>query len=365
MSASTTNKKQCAKCDKGAGIFTCEGCEQAFCGKHVYEHRQELIIQLDNVMQEHDVIQQEFEQSTTKKSPLMIEIDQWENDAIAKIRAAAETARMDLQELFHQSKKQLVETCLNIKRDLLSSREADDYSEKDLLRWKEQLKQLRTEITTPTSAKLVRTRKDAIPVIKLTTNEVSNNQTASSDQPPPPPPPKSNPSPDTQERFLQMLGPVNVSSDNYLARHIGPQAGFAPIRGRFLYSQGRYTIRFRIERSAQPYHIFFGCMSSKGPLTDQAAKSPFTVGWFGYNQVYEHGRCTTNCQKYKYHSTEIEKNDELHLIIDCNKKEIRLSQQRKNTTCALSVNTDLAPFPWQFLMILCRPGDSVRILPSP
>ena len=362
MSASATSKKPCAKCDKGAGIFTCDGCQQSFCGKHVGEHRQELAVELDGIMQKHDSLQQELEQSPSEGNPLLMKINQWEKEAIAKVQAAAETARTNLQELLRKSKERLSKTSLTIKTELQASSEADDYSEKDLTRWKEQLEALKTEIASPSSAKVVTDKKAAIHVIKLTTDEAPSNQTTTTDQPPPKPDPSTS---DKQERFLQTLGPVNIEDSSHLAKRVGLQESFAHIRGRFLYSKGRYVIRFKIEQSTQPYEIFLGCMSSQGLLTDNAYKSPHAVGWFGHNQVYEHGRCASNCRKYQYRSTAIHKSDELCLILDCDKAKIRLFHEQNKTTCTLSVNTQLAPLPWQLLIVLCRPGDAVRILPNP
>ena len=72
---------------------------KAFCGKHVIEHRQELAGQLDNIMQEHDLIQQEIEQPSLTINSLLKQIDKWEKESIAKIQVAAETARATLEEI--------------------------------------------------------------------------------------------------------------------------------------------------------------------------------------------------------------------------------------------------------------------------
>jgi hypothetical protein len=361
MSASATSKKQCVTCSKGGGILTCDGCQQAFCGKHVAEHRQELGVQLDGIMQEHDLIQQELEQPSAEKSPLLQKIDQWEKDSIVKIQAAAETARRNLHELLIKSKERLTKVCGDIKKDLRSSREADDFSEHDLARWKEQLKELQLEMTSPSSAKLAHNKRAPIYLMTLTTNEPSNNQSASSNEPPPT---KNSTTLDIQERFMQTLGPVSLDDQKYLAKHVGSPTDFSYIRGRLLYSTGCYVIRFKIEQSAQPYRIFFGCMSSKTDLTKNAFETTASVGWFKSNQTYENGRCSSNVKKYGYISSKIKTNDELHLILDCDKKQIRLFHTREKTTCTLSVDSNLAPFPWQYLVVLSNPGDSVRILPN-
>ncbi|CAF1317798.1 unnamed protein product [Rotaria sp. Silwood1] len=361
MSASVLNKKQCVLCNKSGGILVCDGCQQAFCGKHVSEHRQYLAGQLDGIMQEHDILQQELTQPSLKKNPLLKKIDKWEKDSIAKIQVAAETARKTLQELLEQSKEKLLKTCSDIRENLRASHEADDFSETDLIQWKKQLKELQLEITSPSSAKLIQNKNAPIYIMTLKTDDSSNDQGANKKEPST----SSNSSNlDLQERFVQTLGSVIVEENGYLAKCVDARPSFAYIRGRFLYSAGCYTIRFRIENCKQPYRIFFGCMASKTALKENDFRAADSVGWFGSNQVYENGRCSSNVSKYGYKSGNIKTNDVLYLIIDCTKKQIRLFHERLKTTCTLSVNDNLASFPWQFLLVLCNPGDSVRILPN-
>jgi hypothetical protein len=360
MSASATSKKQCVTCNKSGGILTCDGCQQTFCGKHVTEHRQELGGQLDNVMQDHDLLQQELGQPSPKENPLLQKIDKWEQDSIAKIQATAETARKTLRELLEQSKERVSKECRDIKETLRSARDADDFSENDLDKWKKQLKELQLEMTSQSSTKLIYDKSARIYLIKLENNNASNNQSASNEDTPSK---TTSSNLDSQEQFCQTLGSVKIEDGNYLLRHNGAW-GNVYTRGRFLYSTGCHTIRFTLEKCSHPYRIFFGCMSSQTALKENAFSLPDSVGWFGSNQVHEHGSCSSNTQKYGYNSTKLQTGDELHLIIDCNKKQIRLFHQRLKTTCTLSVNPNLAPFPWHSLVVLGNPGDSVRILPN-
>jgi hypothetical protein len=362
MSASVTSKKQCVTCNKSGGILTCDGCQQSFCGQHVNEHRQELGGQLDDIIQEHDLLQEELGEPTSKKNFLLKKIDKWEQDSIEKIQAAADTARTNLEKLIEQSKERISKTCREITEKLLSHREDDDFSENDLDRWKKQLHELKLEITTPSGAKLIPDKSAPIYPMVITANDSSNDQFASSNASPPT---KSSPNPDLQERFVQILGPVNLEEGGYLAKHTGTTSDCAYIRGRLLYSEGCHTVRFKIEKCKPPYRIFFGCMSSQTPLKKDAFRSPTSVGWFGSNQVYEHGRCSSNSRKYEYNSSKIQANDVLHLTLDCTTMQLRLFHERLKTTCVLSVKHNSSPFPWQFLMVLCNSGDTVRILPNP
>ncbi|CAF1297532.1 unnamed protein product [Rotaria sordida] len=310
-------------------------------------------------MQEHDLLQQELTQPSLKKNYLLNKIDKWKKDSITKIQVAAETARKTLQELLEQSKKSLSKTCHDITENLRTSLEADDFSENDLIRWKKQLKELQLEMTSPSSAKLIPDKNAPIYLMTLKTNDSSNDQDANRKKSSAS---SNSPNQDLQERFLQTLGPVNLEENGYLAKCVDAGSSFAYIRGRFLYSDGCHTIRFKIENYQQPYRIFFGCMASKTALKENVFITSDSVGWFGHDQVYENGRCSSNVQKYGYKSSAIKINDVLYLTIDCKTKQIRLFHERLKTICTLSINENLTPFPWQFLLVLCNSGDTVRIL---
>ncbi|CAM4830235.1 unnamed protein product [Rotaria magnacalcarata] len=361
MSASGPSKKQCVTCGKGAGIFTCDGCQQAFCTKHVSEHRQELNGQLDNIMQDCDLLQQELLEPSSKKNPVLTKINQWEKDSITKIQAAAETARTTLQELLEQSKERVSKIFRDIAENLRSSHEADDFSEIDLDQWKKKLKELQAEIESPSSATLIERKRAPIYLMKLEVNDAFKAQQKESKGSGFA---KSSNDADLQEKFLEKLGDVHISTDGYLATHVDAKSEFVYLRGRLAYSAGCYTIRFKIENFKNPYRIFIGCMSSKVDLKKDIFRSSACVGWSGYNQVYKNGTCISDCQKTGYYSGKIQANDVLQVILDCTSKQIRLFHERLNTSCTLSVNENLSPFPWQFLIILGSAGDSVRILPN-
>jgi hypothetical protein len=360
MSASANTKKQCVTCNKSGGVLICDGCQQIFCGKHVIQHRQNLAGQLDNIMQDHDLIQHDIEGMATDHL-LLQNINQWEKESIAKIGLAAKTARKNLKKILSQSKERLSKTCRDMAGDIHSSREADDYSEHDFNRWIEQLNTVKSEIKSPSSVKIIQDKTFVIHLIKIETGESDIKDSASNKQPAAP---TNSSNLKIQEHYLDVLGPVALDNKGYLAKHIGPASKYSYIRGGLLYSHGRHTIRFKIEECKTPYCIFFGCVSSHVALTQDVFWSPAAVGWFGSNQVYEHGRCSTNCKKYGYRSQLIQKKDVLRLTFDCDKKRMTLFNERLNTTCTLTVNTNNAPYPWQLLMVMLRKGDSVRILPN-
>jgi len=103
MASSTSIRPPCATCgNKSVGIFKCEGCSQIFCRKHVNEHRDMLSHQLDEIVLQHDILQQTIIDQNDGKNiqhSLLKQIDQWEKDSILKIQQTAEEARQQLQQL--------------------------------------------------------------------------------------------------------------------------------------------------------------------------------------------------------------------------------------------------------------------------
>jgi len=342
------DKKQCVTCDKNAGIMTCNGCQQIFCGKHSIEHRQQLANQLDGMLREHNLLQREFERSF-KVHPLFKKIDLWEKESIAKIQATAETARTNLRQMIDKSKEPLSKTYADIAMNLRSSREADDYSEKELNRWMKQLKQLKIEITSPLPVKLIENEWSVIKLITIKDDNTSRKMSISI----------------TQEKFSKVIGSVILDDDGLIAKHANNDWNYEYVLGEQFYSEGRHTILFKIEQSGIPYNIFFGCISSEAIQSRISVKSPFTVGWFGFNQVYQHGIRNDNLNLHGYNSNVIAANDVLYLTFDCDKKQIELFHEDTNKRHILSVNIEQAPLPWQLLMMLTDKDDCVRIISTP
>jgi hypothetical protein len=147
-------REPCIRCEKGGGILTCGGCQQWYCTKHLLEHRQELTTQMDHIGQECDLFQRDLNQEN-EKHPLVSRIDAWEQQSIKMIQLAAEEARKDLQQYLDHNMTQLKTTLFQITKSLQASRESDDYTEIDLNKWIERLKQLRERLEKPTTIDII------------------------------------------------------------------------------------------------------------------------------------------------------------------------------------------------------------------
>jgi len=351
-------QKQCVTCSKSGGIMTCNGCERTFCGKHVIEHRQELANQLDGIMQEHDLLQQELGRSSDEHF-LLQKINQWEKESTTKIQIAAETARVDLREMIEKSKKQFSKACNDIAVILRNSREADDFSENDLSRWMQQLEELKLEITSSSSIQLIEDERSAIHLITIREKNTTKKNVASNENDP-----FLNYLSNfvTQEKFSKVIGDAILSEGGLLAVCTGSKLGRTYVMGQQLYFQGRQSVRLKIEKSAMPFNIFVGCLSSRAIESRIRVNSPSATGWFGFNEVYQNGCVNRDHELHGYESDTIMTNDVLHLTFDCQQRQIELFHERINKRHILAVDVYKAPVPWQLLIVLRYADDSVRIL---
>lgn len=154
MASSVTNKQPCVKCDKGGGVATCGGCQRWFCAKHFNEHRQELATDMDHLGEEHDLLQRDLSQNDNAHDLLSC-VSDWEQKSIKKIQAAAEQARMDIQKHLDYNKQQMQMSLGRMTDELRSSRQSDDYTEIDLKKWLERIKELREMLDKPSSIRII------------------------------------------------------------------------------------------------------------------------------------------------------------------------------------------------------------------
>ncbi|CAF0883421.1 unnamed protein product [Rotaria sordida] len=77
MTSSKRSKLPCATCGKAIGIFTCRRCKKDFCSRHSIEHRQTLGKQMDEIIVDHDQLQQNLVDGTKepRRYPIIKQMD--------------------------------------------------------------------------------------------------------------------------------------------------------------------------------------------------------------------------------------------------------------------------------------------------
>ncbi|CAF3669587.1 unnamed protein product [Rotaria sp. Silwood1] len=133
MASSSSMEPLCGKCGKkGVGVFKCEDCLQTFCRKHSNEYRDLLIHQLDEVIFEHDTIQQTIIELKEKQSDyhcLIEQVNEWEKNSIMKIQRKA------IEKSFAIQNKKISFKIHRIAEQLRKAREDDDFIETNFRLW--------------------------------------------------------------------------------------------------------------------------------------------------------------------------------------------------------------------------------------
>ena len=362
--ATIAAKKPCAKCSKGGGVTTCDGCQQSFCTKHFVEHRQELSQRMDVISQDHDLFRRDVPIKEIPKHSFLARIDTWERESISKIQAIAETARADLRQLLDRTKNDLKASVEKMTTELHSCQQSDDYTESDLKRWTEQLKDFRKRLENPSTTAIVNDD-DTHALIRFI--KVSDKQQ---------PVRSSIPSavrtadhrihafkeslPSSHERFADIDGKAALADDGLLVTGSLASILSQPIiYGVNRYSTGRHQIRFRIEKMGEP-RLFFGIIRSLENISRSGQaqiNNASLYGWWDLNEAIVNGKAQTS----KYRNI-VTTGDELALLVDCENKQIQLQHQRTKRLAQLTIDLDKCPFPWKIVIRLQSAGDCVRIL---
>ena len=168
--ASAPLPNPCVKCPKGRAQTMCSGCQQWFCVKHFNEHRQNLTDEMEHLSQQHNELHQDFDSPNNNQNPLFIRINNWEQRSIERIRQVANEVRQNLEEHLNTNKRKLQRSVDEITIELRSSRDNEDYTEIELQKWLNQLKELRQRLFHPPTVQMSHDGDDLskkIPFIKL------------------------------------------------------------------------------------------------------------------------------------------------------------------------------------------------------
>jgi hypothetical protein len=356
--ATTTMKQTCAKCNKAGGSAMCNGCQRSFCIKHFIEHRQELSQQMDDIGQEHDLLRRDFNYENNTHS-LLAQIDQWEQESIKIIQAVAKKARADLQQQFDQTKNELKVSVDKLTEEIRACRESDDYTEIDIQKWMEHLKELRQTIENPSAITTVcdNNTTSAISLIKVSSAprpQQSSNQTKRLYE-------NNNHTSDdfsasVTEKFTDGFGDITLSSDGFTACCFQNISRGSCVSGIGRYSSKIHHIRLRIEQK-NSYYLFFGIITASQKLTSNISNLPSLYGWWDLGYTVLNGKA-----KDKNQTKYINSGDELILILNCDNRQIQLHHHPTSTLVDMPVDLEQCPFPWKIFFRLDTKNDCIRIV---
>ncbi|CAF0738873.1 unnamed protein product [Adineta ricciae] len=319
---------------KTIGIFRCEGCSKVFCRKHVDDHRNDLRQQLDEIIHEHNQLNQLLTQTENEHQVLFDEVDHWQATAIERIQQVAEKIRADILEQIHSQRGTCAQSLEHLSQQIRKASQDDDYIENDLHSWTTKLRDLKANLTTVSSLLMLHEESN-VPLISNVKLSSAEHLTSSN------------------ECFIRSVGDVDIEDNGLVAIHGSRKSTDAFVYGKQEYRHGRHTIRFLINKTNPNYVTTFGITSMQSQLS--------VYGWNSDDQAVG---CRHSQPEYLHNQYDMkgETTLEIELNIDCEQRMISYVNQR--TTCAkeMNVDLDLCPFPWQLYFYLYNIGDRVRLL---
>jgi hypothetical protein len=208
------------------------------------------------------------------------------------------------------------------------------FFETDLKQWMDKLAQLKKDLAHPPNIQFQQEGNNTIPFLLKVTKEVS-----------------------TKETFAQVTDGIQIEDNGQVIVKTHSN-GHRGARGNGEYASGQYRFRFKIEEYQSKW-IFIGIVSKDVALEEQSYGSPSSYGWAGSNQVYLNGAQHIGFNGY---TNDIAKNDIVQLLIDCDQRIIRLTNERTRNVYELRIETSKCPFPWQLNFNLYYLNDRIRIL---
>lgn len=366
--ASPTVQKSCATCRKNGDVFTCRGCRQAFCAKHVDEHREKLSKEVEILAEEHELLRREINRESEAQLLLSV-VNVWEQESVAKITLAAETARNNIQQWIDRNNIEVKIPFERITNELRACQQADDYTETDLKRWIQQLEEYRNKMEKlPIINTIDDTDTGTIHILKLIEGREPEQQQEEQQQQQSTTMSQSTLTLDrtvvsyhepnllVRERFDDVNGGANIFEDGLLVTYSGHWLGDSSTCGVNLYSSGTHHIRFRVLEKFYDAP-FFGIVTASQKNVEHVIESISANGWGNFDFPVVNGEKDPRFGRDKV----IRALDELTLIIDCDRKQIFLKHHRTKRLLHLPIDLRACPFPWKMLVVLRRRGDSVRI----
>lgn len=137
----------CPDCEKQEGIVPCLGCKKVFCVKHFQTHRQNLSLELENVVTRRNTLQEYyFNTIAPTLDPTKFEtwntIDEWEQQIKEQVRLIADEARKQVDTYAKQSRSQ-IESKLNQMTEVIQQKmERENFVEEDVEKLNHQIDQI-------------------------------------------------------------------------------------------------------------------------------------------------------------------------------------------------------------------------------
>lgn len=334
MASVKINRSLCSICGKVPSLSYCVGCKRVFCTDHAEQHRLELSALLDKIIHDHGQCKQTIIQYTEESNshPLIKQINEWEIQSIEKIHQVAIDARKQVVNAFGQFASNAITTIKNLTDELTKAQDENNFIETDIRQWMDTLVQIKKELDKPPTINIQKGTNDISFISKIIVN--------------------------VSEIFDKSAGRILIKDEGKLIVNSGSN-GYGTVRSKGEYSTGKHRFRFKIEQMTIQKWNLISIVSKSIPIQATPFNTLTTFGWIANSFVCLNGKLYSDYNGYK---SDVEKNDIIELIIDCNRKMIRITNERTHSSHELMIDTSLCPFPWQIQLGLYYSKDRIRLL---
>ena len=129
----------CVLCKQKPSITSCEGCHRKLCSECFPEHRRELSLELDDLVNRRNEICEIINNNTTDTCRCFDEIKRWQQEMHANIDRIASTAQDNVRQILFEASKHVRSGLDQVSQELQLKRKNDAYVEGDLRQMKQQL----------------------------------------------------------------------------------------------------------------------------------------------------------------------------------------------------------------------------------
>lgn len=130
---------------KKLSIANCIGCKDVFCFDHLIQHRRDLTNHIDELIQQHRDIKINSINKLHVDQHLQY-IDKWENETIELIHQHTKDVKEKILSIFNKYKFELEQNHILLEKELISKRVSNNFFERDIMDFSQQIKQLNKEI---------------------------------------------------------------------------------------------------------------------------------------------------------------------------------------------------------------------------
>ncbi|CAF4176950.1 unnamed protein product [Rotaria sordida] len=294
---------------------------------------------MDDIIIKNDELKQIINEQITqsRRDSLVKKINEWEEQSIIKIREVANNTRKQLSNAFGEHMNEIKKSSASLTEELRKARNDRNFVDTDLKKWIEMLDNLKKDSIVLLTVDVIQDNAPNSFISKIIINGIDVT---------------------SKDVFNQTAGSIRTEDYGQVIAH-DQMNDHGTARSKNEYSSAQHRFRFKIEHLHTDKWIFFGIVSRDAPMQPLSYSTPTTYGWGGNNSVYLNGVDQTHSGGYK---SDLEINDIIELMIDCDRRTIRWTNQRTKNTHTLDVDTNKCRFPWQLSVGLYYLGDRFRIL---